>query len=57
MGIVLLKRSERKKLNEKFGVSNATLTRALRYEADSLLCRRIRLEAINHFHGIYYELK
>lgn len=51
---IYLKSAERKKLQEKLGVSAATLSDALNFRRNSVLARRIRSESVNVYNGIAF---
>lgn len=45
--MIVISSETRRELREKFQCSESTMTNALRFESDSLLCRKIRSYALN----------
>lgn len=51
---IYVRRADRKRLKEKFKVSDVTLSEALHFKKHSKLCREIRTFAVNYCRGIIY---
>lgn len=41
-------------LRQKFETTDATISDALNFKRNSLLCRRIRSESVNLYNGLYF---
>lgn len=51
---IYVRRDDRKRLKEKFKVSDVTLSEALHFRKHSRLCREIRSFAVNYCSGIIF---
>lgn len=49
---IYLRKADRQRLRERFGVSEVTLSEALNFRKHSVRCREIRSFAMNVCHGI-----
>ena len=54
MNVIVLSKSQRKQLRERYNYSECTLSESLHFKRRSIISRRIRAYAVNHLNGICF---